>query len=122
METLITIAHRLFELGDSVSADAVRLLEKARAVTSNWTSGVTIGDLDGTDAETSRRCSRYVFWAALLCRRTFALYGDQLRLPPTALQRFIECSVSLQGNMVSNPAMLPLALKNALIREFKMVH
>lgn len=66
METLITIAHRLFELGDSVSADAVRLLEKARAVTSNWISALRSEIQAGTDAETSRRCSRYAFWAALL--------------------------------------------------------
>jgi len=122
METLITIAHRLFELGDSVSANAVRLLEKARAITSGWISALQSKIQTGIDAETSRRCSRYAFWAALLCKRTFALYGDQPRLPPTALRRFIKCSISLQDNMVSNPAMLPLALRNALIRDFKMVH
>jgi hypothetical protein len=122
METLITVAHRLFELGDSVCADAIKLLEKARAITSNWISALRLEIQTAADAETSRRCSRYAFWAALLCRRTFALYGDQLRLEPAALRSFIECSISLQDNMVSNPAMLPLALKNALIRDFKMVY
>ena len=76
METLITIAHRLFELSDSVSADAVKLLEKARAITSNWISALRSEIQTATDTETSRRCSRYAFWAALLCRRTFALYAD----------------------------------------------
>lgn len=122
METSITIAHRLFELGDSVSADSIKLLEKARAITSNWISALRSEIQTATDAETSRRCSRYAFRAALLCRQTFALYRDQPKLEPAALQSFIECSISLQDNMVSNPAMLPLALKNALIRDFKMVH
>jgi hypothetical protein len=52
-ETLITIAHRLFELGDSVSVNAVRLLEKACAITSNWISALRSEIQTGTDAETS---------------------------------------------------------------------
>jgi hypothetical protein len=122
METLITITHRLFELSESVSAYAVKLLERARTITSNWISALRSEIQTATDAETSRRCSRYAFWAAILCRRTFALYTDQPKLQPAALRSFIECSISLQDNMVSNPAMLPLTLKNALIRDFKMVH
>ena len=53
MGTLITIAHRLFELGDTVSANAIELLEKARAITSNWISALRSEILTAIDAETS---------------------------------------------------------------------
>ena len=121
METMIIIANRLFELADSVSADAVNLLEKARSITSNWISTLRLEIQNAMDEETSQRCSRYAFWASLLCRRTFALYGTRSRFEPAALQSFIECSISLQENMVNNPAKLPLALRNSLIRDLKMV-
>jgi hypothetical protein len=122
METLITIAHRLFELSDGSSADAIKLLEKARAITSNWISTLRSEIQASIDPGTSQRCSRYAFWASLLCRRTFALYRDQQILEPSAFRSFVECSISLQDNMESSLALLPRPLKNALIRDFKMVH
>lgn len=121
METLITLANRLFELGHSVSTDANNLLEKARSITSSWISALQSEIQSATDSETSRKFSQYIFWAALLCRRTFIVYACRPILEPTALGISIKCSIALQDNMVSNPAKLPLTSKNALIRDLKMV-
>jgi hypothetical protein len=71
METLITLSLRLFELGELKSTDSFKLLSKARSITSNWISALRLEIQAATDAENSRRCSRYAFWAAILCRRTF---------------------------------------------------
>ncbi|KAI9684828.1 MAG: hypothetical protein M1829_000203 [Trizodia sp. TS-e1964] len=122
METLITIAQRVFELSNSQITSATRLLEKARAITSGWISALQ-SEIQAADSESiSQRCSHHIFWAAMLCRRTFSLYFDKSRLDPQAFRSFIECSVPFQQNMASNLSSLPLAFKIALARDFKLVY
>jgi hypothetical protein len=122
METLITLSLRLFELEELKSTDSFKLLSKARAITSNWISALRSEIQASTDAENSRRCSQYAFWAAILCRRTFI---PQLRskvdFDGASLQCFIECSITMQDNLITNPAELSSVLKNALVRDLKMV-
>lgn len=123
METIITLTLRLSSLAVAVSSESVKLLEKARITTFKWLTVLRSEIQVATDADTSRRCSRFAFWSALLCRRTFAVYADRDEvLEPLALSYFIGCSISLQDNLVGDPAALPRLLKNALMRDLKTVH
>jgi len=125
MEMLITLILRLCTLSSNpaIISEAVKLLEKARDTTFNWISLLRVETRNATDASASRRCSRYSLWAALLCRRTFATYPEAGKaLQSVPLCTFIECSVSLQNNLIGDPAMLPSAIRNALVRDLKMVH
>ena len=123
METIITLLLRLSFLAVSVAAESIELLEKARLATYKWLTVLRSDIYEATDAEVSRRCSRYALWSALLCRRTFAVFAECKQiLGPTALQCFIGCSITLQENLVNDPTSLPRLLRNAIIRDAKMVH
>jgi Protein of unknown function (DUF3638) len=125
MEMLVTLVLRLCSLTSesTMVSSAINLLEKARTITLKWISLLRVESHGAADADISRRCSRYAFWAALLCRRTFAVHveNDEV-LQPTALRCFIECSITLQDNLISDPAALPPLPKGALIRDLKMVY
>ena len=121
MESLVTIGLRLFELGHN-TFQAVEFLERARAVTIEWMAILKSEMLLATDAATSLRYSEYALWAALLCRRTFCIYLDRrTALEPQALCSFIESSIHLQDNIVSDPSRLDTGLKAAYIRDRKML-
>jgi hypothetical protein len=129
MEMLLTLILRLCYIASKpIVSEALKLLEKARAATFKWTSQLRIEIHRATDANTFRRCSRYAFWAALLCRRTFAVHAKDVDtgkiedLQPAALQCFIACSITLQDNLVGDPASLTARLRNALIRDLKMAY
>ncbi|KAH7319411.1 hypothetical protein BKA65DRAFT_101684 [Rhexocercosporidium sp. MPI-PUGE-AT-0058] len=121
MESLITIGLRVFELGNRVTEKAIKFLEKARTITSNWVATLRNETQQATDADTALRCSKYALSAALLCRRTFAIYLDEHRAPDmAALHYFIQSSVTLQDNIGENPNILTQAVKNSLVRDLKM--
>lgn len=129
MEMLITLILRLCSLASKhIAVEASKLLEKARKATFRWIGLLRAEIHRSTDASTYQQCSRYALWAALLCRRTFAVYavdgsaGEAENLQPTALTCFIECSITLQDNSVDDPAALPPLLRNILIRDLKMVY
>src|SRR2546423_5749130 len=129
MEMLITMILRLCYIGpEPVIDEALGLLETARTATFEWISHLRFEIHRATDASTSRRCSSYAFWAALLCRRTFAVHasdvgsGNVKYLQPAALRCFIVCSITLQDNLVSDPDSLPVLARNALVRDLKMVY
>ena len=125
MEMLVTLILRLCSVASesTVVSSAINLLKKARTIIFKWISLLRVEIHGAADADVSQRCSRYAFWAALLCRRTFAIHVENGEvLQPTALCCFIECSVALQDNLVSDPAALPPLLKSALIRDLKMVY
>lgn len=125
MEMLVTLILRLWSLTPwpSIVSEASKLLERSRTVTFKWISVLRVEIHRATSASISQRCSSYIFWAALICRRTFAIHvEDDQNLPPAALCCFIECSITLQDNLVGNPDELPPRLRNALIRDLKMVY
>jgi hypothetical protein len=129
MEMLLTLILRLCYIApEPIVHEALKILEKARTATFKWISQLRLEIHRATDAVSSRRCSRYAFWAALLCRRTFAVHGKDVdagkieTLQPGALQCFIGCSITLQDNLVGDPASLPVLARNALIRDLKMVY
>ncbi len=122
METIITLLLRLDSLGILTDQQELRLLEKIRKITFNWISALRLEVRNATDVEASERYSKYAVWAALLCRRTFTPYTDRLEMiAPAALQTFLECSIALQDNLGGNPAKLNGMIKNALVRDVKMV-
>ncbi|KAH7021746.1 hypothetical protein B0J12DRAFT_773782 [Macrophomina phaseolina] len=129
MEMLLTLILRLVSLGPpATSDDAMRLLDTARNLTYKWIGQLRAEIHRATDADSSRRCSRYALWAAILCRRTFSPYTEIIRtgsfenLSPRDLQCFVESSATLQDNMVTDPAAFPPLLRHALIRDLKMVY
>ncbi|KUJ24466.1 uncharacterized protein LY89DRAFT_663197 [Mollisia scopiformis] len=123
MEMLITIGQWLFEFSADFRGGAADLLLKAREITSSWTRALRADLWNAKDAATLRSCSRYLFWAALLCRRTFSVHEDnRILLSSEGLTSYIHASITLQDNLVADPASLPTVLKNALMRDFKMAH
>ncbi|KAL9633457.1 MAG: hypothetical protein Q9164_004691 [Protoblastenia rupestris] len=130
MEMLLTLILRLcFISPKPIVCEATALLEKARSATLNWMRLLRMEIQKSTSAETSRRCSRYAFWATLLCRRTFDVCArksfdnvESKELQPAAFECFIECSITLQDNLVGDPGALPLFSKNSLIRDIKMIY
>ena len=127
METLLTLILRLCSIASKhIAVEASKLLEKARIATFRWIGLLREEIHRSTDASTDQQCSRYALWAALLCRRTFAMYavdgsaGEAENLQPPALACFIECSITLQDNSVDDPAALPPLLRNILVRDLKM--
>jgi hypothetical protein len=129
MEMLLTLILRLCYIGsEAIAGEALKLLEKARTATFKWISQLRLEIHRATDADISSTCSRYAFWAALLCRRTFAIHARDVdareieNLEPAALRCFIGCSITLQDNLVGNPASLPALARNALVRDLKMAH
>jgi Protein of unknown function (DUF3638) len=128
-QMLLTLTLKLYFLASKpIVCEALKLLEKVRAATFKWIGQLRTEIHRSTDASTSKRCSRYAFWAALLCRRTFTVHvkdvdaGQVRGLLPAALRCFIECSITLQDNLAVDPASLPALARNALISDLKMVH
>ncbi|KAI9782401.1 MAG: hypothetical protein M1816_001899 [Peltula sp. TS41687] len=125
MEMLVTLILRLCSVasGPAIISEATKLLERARAITSKWISLLRKEIHQATDTDSAQRCSRYAFWAALLCRRTFAIHAEREgRLQPTALRCFVESSITMQDSIMSDPSELPPLQRNALIRDLKMVY
>ncbi|CAG8953309.1 hypothetical protein HYFRA_00003516 [Hymenoscyphus fraxineus] len=125
METLITLILRLASLSKVKSGEAFELLCKARDITFKWMTGLRVEIQAATNIESSRNLSRYALWAAILCRRTFAIYNESClsaRLDADAMSCFVLCAITLQDNLVSDPEGLPQFLKNALIRDLKFVN
>jgi len=95
------------------------LLLRAREIAHNWLLQLRL-EIQGTTDTSSLRI--YCLWASLLCRRTFTIAAEAgAILDPESLQCFLECSIALQDNLINDPAVLPLLLKNAFIRDIKLV-
>lgn len=122
METILTIILRMIQLApSSIIKLATELLATARLTTASWVKTLREEIRQATDSDTASRCQGYCLWAALLCRRTF-FYQDDKLLDSVALRCFLECSITLQDNLSNDPALAPLGLKNAIIRDLKAVY
>ena len=124
MEMLITLSLRLFDLctgSDRQSAE--RLLRTAREVTSSWSARLRDEVRSATEADMAERAARYGLWAALLCRRTFTTFVElEIKMTAEDLCTFVQASVALQENLITDLAKLPQNLKNMLLRDAKMVY
>ncbi|KAG9228031.1 hypothetical protein BJ875DRAFT_529478 [Amylocarpus encephaloides] len=123
MEAMTTLTIRLWSLNVTLSGQAAVLLERIREITLKWINGLRTELQLATNAESSRTFSRYALWAALLCRQTFVIYLDTKHdLSLVSLTSYIQSSKTLQDNLVSETATLPLLLNSALIRDLKTIH
>ena len=124
MEMLITLSLRLFDLTSGRDRQsAKRLLKAARESTLQWISHLRDEVRNVAEADAAARAARCGFWAALLCRRTFTTFVDSnSEVNAEDLCSFVQASVALQENLVVDLAMLPLNLKNMLIRDMKMAY
>ncbi|OCL12896.1 hypothetical protein AOQ84DRAFT_417852 [Glonium stellatum] len=124
MEMLLTLSLRLRTLqSGNIMDEATRVLDKIRTITLRWIGLLRKEIREAAGLEIARTNSRYALWAALLCRRTFSTYTDTHdSLDLAALRGFVECSIALQENLIDDLAQLPLSLRNAMIRDTKMVH
>ena len=120
METIITLILRVLLLSPNLLPEAKVLLYKARETAREWLSQLRTKIRFTADAGGLRV---YCLWASILCRRTFSFAAEAgVALDTESLQCFLECSIILQDNLVSDPGVLPLLLKNALVRDIKLVH
>ncbi|RVD89464.1 uncharacterized protein DFL_000471 [Arthrobotrys flagrans] len=112
-----------FECPESLGR-AIQMLHKVRATISSWLHALRSEIYGAETTDSSRRFSEFSLWAALLGRSTYFVQGQHadLALDPSSLKFFIECSIMLQHSLVTKPSSLNLNLKNALIRDLKIVY
>ncbi|KAI1616493.1 hypothetical protein EDD36DRAFT_415389 [Exophiala viscosa] len=146
MEILISLILKLIMLADEETAQhASKLLLASRKTTMEWIRAIRKDFWATTDAQSSERLSHFILWAALLCRRTFTnvnfrdrrvqedfskveingYAGEhemaEVKLFKLSLSAFVDASISMQENLPPDPAQLAPLLRNALIRDLKMV-
>ncbi|KAI1778973.1 hypothetical protein F4818DRAFT_455215 [Hypoxylon cercidicola] len=124
MELLITLSLRLFSLSSGASRElASALLRTARDATLDWTIHLRKELRTATDADAAQRIALYGFCAALLCRRTFAVYAETNQ-PMSAkdVSSWIQASVALQENLVVDLGKLPQNVKSMFLRDTKMAY
>lgn len=124
MELLLTLTLRLHALTTGVvRQSAKRLLKIARDATLHWISHLRGEVRHAANAAAAMRAAHYGFWAALLCRRTFAIFTSADDIMSAAdLCSFFQASVALQENLVIDPSKLSPHLENMLMRDLKMAY
>ncbi|KAK6953233.1 hypothetical protein Daesc_005533 [Daldinia eschscholtzii] len=124
MGLLITLTLRLFYLSSGSSRNrAESLLRAARNATLEWTTKLRKELRAATDAEDAQRISTYGFCAAILCRRTFAVYAEfNSAMSAEDLSSWVLASVALQENLLVDINKLPQSLKTMYLRDTKMAY
>lgn len=126
MSMFLVILLRLCTVAYKVAPESLDLLEKARDITAGWVRKLRQEVRQCNEAVSSQTFSKYALWAALLCRKTFAVYADpahaEMSLGPTALRQYIESSIVLQENLPSSISALPHMVRNALVWDMKMMY
>lgn len=125
MEIIITLALRLFTLTTGEDREpAQRLLKTSRAMTLEWISRLRPELQSATEKDVADRTAMYAFQAALLCRKTFAIYVEPTSSAMNAedLDAFVRASVALQENLIMDLEKLPPTMKNMFIRDMKMAY
>ncbi|KAI1805842.1 hypothetical protein F4811DRAFT_513767 [Daldinia bambusicola] len=124
MGLLITLTLRLFHLSSGASRDrAQSLLRAARNATLEWTTNLRKELRAATDAKDARRISEYGFCAAILCRRTFAVYTEKnSTMNAEDLSSWVLASVALQENLLVDIKKLSPGLKTMYLRDTKLAY
>lgn len=124
MEMLITLILRLFTLTtDNMRQIALKLLHRARDATLDWIVHLRDEVRGASEASAAERAANYGFWAALLCRRTFAFFMEEtLPMAPKDLVSFVRASIALQENLVVDLSRMTRDLRNMLVRDMKMAY
>lgn len=121
MELLLTLTLRLYELTNGPMRQlALEVVAVARQIILEWVSRLKDEVRKAGDATTAMRLASYGFWAALLCRRTFTVFDVGDTIDAANLGTFIQGSIALQENRITNPSKLSPTLVNMLMRDTKM--
>ncbi|PHH81296.1 hypothetical protein CDD82_1095 [Ophiocordyceps australis] len=109
MDFMVTLALRLHSLGGaSARLEAEKALQTARETILTWVMSLRTNCRTEQNAEAAKRLSRYAFRAAMICRRTFAIFENTDRLMSgDELSCFIIASVALQQNLMDISALEP---------------
>ncbi len=124
MELLIILSLRLFNLSSgNMKERAEKLLRTARDATLDWIGRLRNEIRTTTAADVAQRTATYGFYAALLCRQTFATYTENHQaINAEDLSNWIRASVALQENLTIDVDTLPQRSKSMLIRDMKMAY
>ncbi|KAI1458353.1 hypothetical protein F4805DRAFT_456984 [Annulohypoxylon moriforme] len=122
MELLIALALRVVNLSSGVFRErGMDFLRKARQATLDWTVRLRLEAQYATDAAVAVRVTTYGFYAALLCRWTFAAHTELNQVVSSDdLTSWVQASVALQENISNDIGKLPQRMKSMLIRDSKM--
>ncbi|KAF3157660.1 hypothetical protein TWF569_000225 [Orbilia oligospora] len=130
MEMLIMLLSRAIDIWQLHSeclescGRAIKMLYRIREAISLWLKALQHEINAAKTTDSSQHFSEFSLWAALLGRSTYFVHGQHADLPldHNQLKFFVECSIMLQHSLVTKPSSLPLNLKNALIRDVRIVH
>lgn len=131
MDLIITLLLRLHSLGPpAIVTEAIELIGNVRMTLLRWSESLTQEIQAAVNDQVVQDCSRYLFQTALLGRRTFSTFVDDLStleaegcdMTVDTLLSFISFSIALQNSLPTNPETIATRLKNALVRDTKLVH
>lgn len=131
MDMIITLLLRLHSLGPAmIATQAIELIENVRTTLLQWSDILTEEIRVAANDRIVQNCSKYLFQTALLGRRTFSTFvedrdifgGADCDMTVQTLLAYISLSISLQNSLPTNPDKLPAQLKNALVRDTKLVY
>lgn len=120
MKVWVTILLRVCSLSTpEVRTRAMTLLEYARKTCVNWLRRLRCELPLAKDTGATVVHFQYVFWAALLCKKTYGVFANESLFPSRCLGQWIEASVALQDAISVDPKDLAPLAKRALIRDLK---
>ncbi|KAI2635599.1 hypothetical protein GGS26DRAFT_505776 [Hypomontagnella submonticulosa] len=120
---LVTFTAPFPDLKDS-TAMGLSLLSDARSATLLWVRTLRKEMYRASHLNNLQNCQSYLLWAALLCKRTFALQQIMAIEAPKGeeLSAFIECSTAVYDNIPDNIASLGRIVRNSFIRDLRMTN
>lgn len=127
MESMINLGLRLWSFAsetDVIEAAEAFLLH-VRKITIHWMDCLQQEIFESQDGETSQKRSRDASWAALLCRKTFAMdttRGIPNTLSSDAIQAFVGSSIVLKNNLSGKLSSMSRRTRNALVNDYKLAY
>ncbi|TLD22632.1 hypothetical protein E2P81_ATG07825 [Venturia nashicola] len=131
MDMIITLLLRIHSLSPpAIATQAIELIEDVRSTLLGWSENLTQEIRAAANDQVVQDCSKYLFQAALLGRRTFSTFvdifdileGQDGDMTANTLLSFISFSIALQNSLPTNPETISIRLKNALVEDTKLVH
>ncbi|KAK8065728.1 hypothetical protein PG997_012475 [Apiospora hydei] len=121
MDLLLTLSLRLFEFGQGLDrSTAENLVQEIRAVTLGWIAELQSKSQCSTDRSSALLVGKYMFWASLICRRTFLILINATSLSKDELRDHTRASLCLQMNIIDDPAKLSLVPRTMFVRDAKI--
>ncbi|KAF2758009.1 hypothetical protein EJ05DRAFT_464946 [Pseudovirgaria hyperparasitica] len=123
MAVIIILLLRVIEMSPKAYRTiALELLGTARKTTLKWATILRTQIMNATDPSTVDVATTYGFWAAILCRRTFAhMASSATEMTAEDVNVFIQASLALRANFVVAIKDLPSSLQNFATADLKMV-